>query len=106
LSKEFKLQFKEKLFAVKREEKGWTIRVNSQSLFLPEEKLHEMLALLDGAFYGILKENTSIQVGSGYIVLLRGKDRWGIRIGKEEEREVVYLTRLDIRSLYYFFLLS
>jgi hypothetical protein len=29
-----------------------------------------------------------------------------IRIGKEEEREVVYLTRLDIRSLYYFFLLS
>jgi len=88
LSKEFKLQFKEKLFAVKREEKGWTIRVNSQSLFLPEEKLHEMLALLDGAFYGILKENTSIQVGSGYIVLLRGKDRWGIRIGKEDEREV------------------
>jgi len=106
LSREFRLKFKEKTFAVKKEEKGWTIRINSQSLFLPEEKLHEMLALLDGAFYGILKDNTSIQAGSGYIVLLRGKDRWGIRIGKEEEREVVYLTRLDIRSLYYFFLLS
>jgi len=37
LSKEFKLKFKEKTFAVKREEKGWTIRINAQSLFLPEE---------------------------------------------------------------------
>jgi len=53
---------------VKREEKGWTIRINAQSVFLPEEKLPEMLALLDGAFYGILKDNTSIQAGSGYIV--------------------------------------
>jgi hypothetical protein len=106
LSKEFKLKFKEKTIAVKREEKGWTIRINALSVFLPEEKLPEMLALLDGAFYGIIKDNTSIQAGGGYIVLLRGKDRWGIRIGKADEREVIYLTRLDIRSLYYFFLLS
>jgi len=106
LSKEFKLKFKEKTFAVKREEKGWTIRINNQSVFLPEDRLPEMLALLDGAFYGILKDNTSIQAESGYIVLLRGQDKWGIRIGKENDREVVYLTRLDIRHLYYFFLLA
>jgi hypothetical protein len=106
LSREFRLKLKEKTFFVKREEKGWTIRINAQSVFLPEERLPEMLALLDCAFYGILKDNTSIQAESGYLVLLRGKDRWGIRIGKEDDREVVYLTRLDIRSLYYFFLLS
>jgi hypothetical protein len=104
--REFRLQFKEKVFAVKREEKGWTIRINTQSVFLPEDKLPETLALLDGAFFGILKDNTSIQAESGYIVLLRGQDKWAIRIGKADEREVVYLTRLDIRSLYYFFLLS
>jgi hypothetical protein len=106
LSREFRFKFKEKVFTVKREEKGWTIRINAQSVFLPEDKLPEMLALLDGAFYGILKDNTSIQAGSGYIVLLRGQDKWGIRIGNENDREVVYLTRLDIRSLYYFLLLG
>jgi hypothetical protein len=91
---------------VRKEEKGWTIGINNKSLFFPEEKLHEILALLDCAFYGILKENTSIQADNGYLVLLRGQDKWGIRIGKEEEREVVYLTRLDLRNLFYFFLLS
>jgi hypothetical protein len=60
LSRELKLKFKERTFAVKREEKGRTIRINAQSLFLPEEKLPEMLALLDGAFYGILKDNTPL----------------------------------------------
>jgi len=60
LSREFKLKFKERTFAVKREEKGWTIRINAQSLFSPEEKLPEMLALLDGAFYGIFKDNTPL----------------------------------------------
>lgn len=105
MSKEFRLNLKEKTFFVKREEKGWTIGINNKSLFFPEEKLHEILALLDCAFYGILKENTSIQADNGYLVLLRGQDKWGIRIGKEE-REVIYLTRVDLRNLFYFFLLS
>jgi hypothetical protein len=106
LPKELKLNFKEKTFFARKEEKGWTIGINNKRLFFPEEKLHEILALLDCAFYGILKENTSIQADNGYLVLLRGQDKWGIRIGKEEEREVIYLTRLDLRNLFYFFLLS
>ncbi len=102
---ELRIDLKDKVFVVKKEKEGFRFIINHQSVFVPPSSLPELLSLLDCMFYGLLKENRSLQGIDGYLVFLRGQDRWGIRVGKEDSREVVYLTRADLRTLFYFLLL-
>lgn len=102
---ELRIDLKDKVFVVKKEKDGVRFTINSQSVLIPLSSLPQVLSFLDCMFYGILKENQSVQGIDGYLVFLRGQDKWGIRVGREDSREVVYLTRMDLRTLFYFLLL-
>ncbi len=106
MKEELILDFKHKVLKVKKEKDGFSFSINDKSVFIPQSSLFEVLSLLDSLFYGVLRENKSVQGTDGYLVFLRGQDKWGIRIGKDQDREVVYLSRVDIRTIYYFLLLS
>lgn len=104
----FRINLKAKVFQVLCEDKRVVFVLGEHAVSIPEDKKAELLAVLDFVFLGILKGNTSIQGEDGkYLVFIKGHDRWGIRLGggSSEDRQVVYLSRFDIRVLYYKLLL-
>lgn len=102
-----RIDLKTKIFKVLCGEPGVAFVLGEDAVLIPQERKAELLSVLDFVFLGILKDNVSIQgKDGGYLVFVKGKDRWGIRLGKDQERQVVYLSRYDIRVLYYKILLS
>lgn len=99
------LRLKEKFFKVTKNDSTLVFHIDSQSVKIPVEEIPHILAVLDCMFFGILRENYSVQGEDGYLVFIKGQDRWAIRAGKGEDRHIVYLSRLDIRRLYYALLL-
>ncbi|ACO05004.1 hypothetical protein PERMA_A0034 (plasmid) [Persephonella marina EX-H1] len=77
-----------------------TVNVNGKKA--TTTAVERFLALLEGAFFGLIGENNEvIETPEGYIVFFRGKDRYGIRVGNKSEREVVFLRKLAYRELYH-----
>jgi len=77
-----------------------TVNVNGKKV--TTTAVERFLALLEGAFFGLIGENNEvIETPEGYIVFFRGKDRYGIRVGNKSEREVVFLRKLAYRELYH-----
>lgn len=84
---------------VKLEKEKLTVNVNGKSITITA--IERFLSLLEGAFYGIIKDNEVIETKEGYIVFFKGKDRYGIRVGIKGEREAIFLRKLAYRELYH-----
>lgn len=101
-----RIDLKTKTFMVLEDREELIFALGDDRVVIPQEKRAELLAILDFVFLGILKDRASLQGKNGYLVFVKGQDRWGIRLGSGQDRQVVYLSRYDIRVLYYKVLLG